>query len=271
MRRFCLLAALVVVVLGGCSKNPATGRHQLLLLSPQQAIAMGEQTMPQLVQEYGGEVPQVQLRAYIDSVGQRLLVHIEPQFANLPWQFITLNSDVINAFALPGGKIFVCRGLLNELENEAEVAAVLGHEIGHVTGRHVDERISQQLSLDFGVAVLGAATQSEIATAAGQLFANGYHLKFGRDQEIEADKLGLRYMVRAKYDPMAMLTLLDVLKESSKGNHQPEFLSTHPHPESRIQLVADQIAGRYSYTSNNPDFRLYTARFKAQASPFLGR
>ncbi len=264
----CFLTA--VLCLGGCKVNPATGKSQLIMVSAPELEAMGAEASPMLVKEYGGEVGQPQLKQYVTSIGQQLSKHVEPEYADVKWTFTTLDSDVINAFALPGGRVFISRGLIVKLHNEAEIAAVLGHEIGHVTGRHVDERVSRATALELGLQIGGAATQSELAVAAGNLFGQGYLLKFGRDQELEADRLGLRYMMQAGYDPHAMVGVINVLMEASQGSSPPEFLSTHPNPERRMEQVKGLLATpEYQGTAGNPNYKLYEDRFNSNAKPYL--
>lgn len=270
-----ILLCLTFIQSGGCSTNPATGRSQFILLSSEEVSTMGEEAMPELIDEYGGEVESPELRQYVRSVGEGLVQYVEPQFADLNWEFTVLDSEVINAFALPGGKVFISRGLLARFTNEAQVAGVLGHEIGHVTGRHIDERISHAMAVQ-GIAVgaSAAAGRSESEWAAivplvVGVGGQGYLLKFGRDQESESDTLGMRYMVEAGYDPEGMLEVLQVLLEASEGARQPEFLSTHPHPETRIRTINALLAERYAYTQNNSEFRKYEDRFLQQAAPYL--
>lgn len=276
-----LLVGLVLSVsflqTAGCSTNPATGRSQFILYSSQQVNAMGEAAMPELVTEYGGKVPEAPLRNYVAGVGQKLLQQVEPEYADLEWEFTVLDSDVINAFALPGGKVFISRGLLEQFSNESQVAGVLGHEIGHVTARHVDERLSHAMAVQ-GIAVGASAaagrSESEWAQVVPVLVGvggQGYLLKFGRNQESESDRLGVRYMAEAGYDPHGMMEVLQVLHEASAGPRQPEFLSTHPYPETRIRTVQDLLAGDYAYTQNNSAFQKYEQRFQQEAAPHLQR
>ena len=272
IRNLCTSAVLLLctAALMACSVNPATGRAQFRLLPAAQVAAMGDQAKPDLINEYGGEVESAELRSYIDRVGRDLVVHVEPQYEDINWTFTVLDTNVINAFALPGGHVFITKGLLQHFENEGQVAGVLGHEIGHVTGRHIDERISQAYAAEFGLGLLGRATESELAVLAGQLFATGYTLSFGRSQESEADKLGVRYMVRAGYDPQGMLQVLQVLDEAAAGAQPPEFLSTHPHPSTRIETVTGLIEKDYAHTQDNPEYGLYRSRFESEARPHLG-
>jgi len=263
-------------VLPGCTTNPATGRRQFTaFVSDADAAAMGEAAKPELTKEYGGEVKSAELRAYVDRVGRSMLPHVEPEYADIKWEFITLDSDIINAFALPGGKVFMSRGLMEYLDNEAAVAGVLGHEIGHVTGKHINERISTSAAVQMGVAGVGVAAGAsesaliqlvpDIIGGVGQ----GYLLKFGRDQESESDDLGIRYMTKAGYNPDGMLDVLTVLIAASKGSSQPEILSTHPNPERRYREAKALIEKDYAYTINNPEYKKYEARFKKDAAPHL--
>jgi predicted Zn-dependent protease len=261
-------------LLSGCTHNPATGRNQFLLLSTEEEIALGTEAQPELIQEYGGQARSPELRTYVSEIGHKLAAHVEPQYADLPWEFTVLESDVINAFALPGGKVFISRGLMDLLSDEAELAGVLGHEIGHVTAQHIDERISQAMVIQGGAVLASEATrgsggwESVIPVVVG-LGGQGYLLKFGRDQESEADVQGVKYMSAAGYDPAGMMGVLDVLREASQGNATPEFLSTHPHPETRIETVKSLLSGQYAYTQNNPDFTRAEAEYQRRAGPYL--
>ncbi len=273
MPRRSILAMVVVAgcLAGGCVRNPATGRDQLNLLAPGQAKTMGDAAMPEMIAEYGGEVGSVALRAYVDRVGRAVARHTEPQFARVAWTFTVLNSGVVNAFALPGGHVFVTRGLLERFSNEAQVAAALGHEIGHITGGHVEERISQTLLARGILAGLGSATDSQLAVLGADLFASGYLLHFNREQESEADRLGVGYMVKAAYDPAGMVEVLEILAREAAGPRPPEILSTHPDPARRIRDVKALLAGPYRGTQGNPAYQLHAERFRAEAAPALRR
>jgi predicted Zn-dependent protease len=271
MRRTTMMVALVsaAIALCACTKNAATGRMQLNRYSTDEEIRLGTEAKPELVKEYGGEVQSPQLRAYVDRVGRSMVPHTEGDGPSLPWEFTVLDSDVINAFALPGGKVFISRGLLARFNNEAQVAGVLGHEIGHVIAQHVDERMSQALGWNVLVAGVGIGTDSQVAVAVANLFSQGYQLKFGRDQERESDVLGVRYMAAAGYDPHGMLEVLDVLREAGGRGGQPEFLSTHPHPETRLKTVNELLAGPYRHTQGNPRFQKFADRFQRDVKPHL--
>lgn len=270
MRRLGIIVLVVLAAVGqGCSTNPSTGRNQWILISSEEVAAMGVEAMPQLVAEYGGEVQSRQLREYVDEVGHRLAATVEPEFRDVEWEFTVLDSDVINAFALPGGKVFISRGLLRQFENEAQVAGVLGHEIGHVTARHIDERISHALITQYGLETVGILSESDLIVAGAGTLVNLGSLKFSRFQESESDHQGLKYMTAAGYDPSGMLEVLHVLLEASGRGGPPEILSTHPHPESRLEEVEMLLDTEYRYTQGNPEYRKYVGRFQREAIPHL--
>lgn len=275
---FSMLGVFVLIapLLGGCSTNLATGRSQLNLLSRSGEIAIGADAAPALVEEYGGEVANERVSAYVEGIGRKMIAFTEGDAKTLPWEFFLLDSDVINAFALPGGKVFVSRGLAVKLSSEAELAGVIGHEIGHVTARHTNERISQGMLLQIGVvaATVGAQQSDEdlvrvglplVVGAGGQ----GYMLKFGRSQELESDKLGLRYMAAAGYDPAALLDVMEVLRKATSGNKQPEFLSTHPYAENRIKQIREIL--RDNPIPGNPTLGRFERQYESQLLEPLGR
>jgi predicted Zn-dependent protease len=265
----CTLALLTIsctaIIVTGCSTNPSTGRAQLDLISSDQVAAMGEQATPELIKEFGGEARSPELRRYVTQVGRRLAKQIEPEYKDVKWEFHTLESDVLNAFALPPGNVFVTTGLLSRLSNEAELAGVLGHEMGHITAAHVDERVSQQMLAELGLGVLGQTNESQIVNAGAQLLTQGTLLNFSRDQESEADEQGLKYMNKAGYDPRGMLGVLRVLVEADQGGGAPEFLSTHPDPRRRLNQAQKQIDEKYDGSKGE----LYESRFRKDAAPYL--
>jgi predicted Zn-dependent protease len=230
----------------GCKVNEATGRSQLNFMSTEREIALGAEAAPNFVKTNGGEVPLPSLKQYVSTIGNRLAaISEEPE---LPWKFHVLNTDTINAFALPGGKVFITRGMLSKMSNEAQLAGVLGHEIGHVTAEHADERMSSAMILQglaIGAGVAGAATDEDWLKVLGvgtQVAGTGFLLKFSRDQESESDELGVRYMTKVGYNPYGQVQVMEILKEASKGRGgTPEFLATHPLPETRIKRLNKHI------------------------------
>jgi predicted Zn-dependent protease len=231
------------IAASGCAINPATGGNQLMLVSESQEIQMGQQYDSQVVATIG-VYPDPIWQRYIQQFGARLAATTERP--NLPWTFRVVDDPAVNAFALPGGFVYVTRGLLAHLTSEAELAAVVGHEIGHVTARHTAAEMSKQQLIGLGLAV-GSMASSQVAKYAGT--ANQalgiLYLKFSRDDESQADQLGLRYMGRGNYDPRQMsevMRLLEQLSAAEGGGRLPEWQATHPSPANRLQLIESQIA-----------------------------
>jgi predicted Zn-dependent protease len=262
------VALVGALILTGCSTNPATGKTQLNVLGAEQEVAIGTQATPEFIRDYGGEVPSESIRRYVADLGHRLAAVSERP--GLPWEFHVLDSKDVNAFALPGGKVFITRQLLSLLDNEAQLAGVLGHEIGHVTAQHAGQKMTQALliqgaAIGFGVAgdyqdedwlrVLGVGTQ---------IGGTVYLLKFSRDQEDQADKLGVRYMARLGYNPVGQLQVMQVLeREAATKPHPPQFLSTHPLPKDRIKKLDQLIRERYPDYQDPSRYRFNFDAYKA--------
>lgn len=273
LRRILAAAALMLVpALAACSNNPTTGRSQLNLLSRSEEIAIGEEAKGQVATEYGGRLANESVQAYLSEIGMKMAAETEGENPTLPWEFTLLDSEVVNAFALPGGKTFITRGLVEMLSDEAELAFIMGHEIGHVTARHQNEQISRQLGASLVVASIGvAAGQSEngIVQQAVPAMIGGagglYLLRFGRNQELEADRLGMRYMTRVGYDPEAARTGMGVLQGLADGAaREPEFLSTHPYPESRIEEINERLEKQYHNEVADPSYERYAGRYESR-------
>lgn len=249
MRRAVLGLMLVMGMLAGgsgCSTNPATGQWQLNMVGENEAIALGQKAAPDFLKEYGGPIPSNEIQSYVSNLGQRLAKVSERP--DLPWQFHAVDSSVVNAFALPGGQIFVTRGLMAKLKNEAELAGVLGHEIGHVTAEHVGQRMTQSAILNVGLQVTGAlsgqpdAVWLKVLGVGSQL----YQLKFSRGEESQADELGMRYMSRIGYNPVGQLQVMQVLQSlEGESGGTLEILSTHPSSQTRIDHVKSLIKSTY--------------------------
>lgn len=264
-----VMLATAGALLGGCYTNPTTGRSSLEIYSHDQEIAIGQQYGPQFISQSGGEVTDASLKAYVTEVGMRLKEQVETaEQKGLPWNFALLNSPEINAFALPGGRVHITIGLAKLLKNEAEMAGVLGHEIGHVTARHGNERAADSVLIGIGAAAAGVAVGDE---SAGRIINQGGELvllKFSRKQETEADYLGMRYMTKAGYNPAAQKSVMEVLRDASKGGREAEIFATHPYPETRIKDIESLLRGEYAYTQNNPRYALHEERYRNQ---FLSR
>lgn len=240
---FALVSALALLP-AGCAVNPATGQRQLIFISERREIEMGREADQQIVAALG-LYDDAELQSYIQDLGDRMSGLSERP--NLPWTFRVVDDPVVNAFALPGGFIYITRGIMVHLSSEAQLASVVGHEIGHVTGRHSVEQISrsQFLQLGLGVGSILSPTFRDLSGIAGAGLGL-LTLKFGRDDERQADDLGLRYMRRAQYDPREMPGVFELLGRVSQarggGGGPPEWLSTHPDPENRKERIEAAIA-----------------------------
>jgi predicted Zn-dependent protease len=231
------LPVVLLLWLAGCAINPATGRRQLSLMSEGQEIQMGQEADPEIVASMG-LYPDESLQAYVQELGTSLAASSERP--GLPWTFRVLDDPLINAFALPGGYIYVTRGIMVHFESEAELVGVLGHEIGHVTARHSVSQISKQQLATLGMGV-GMILKPELQRFAGLASASMQllFLKFGRDDERQADELGVRYMSRVGYDPVQLSGVMAMLGQvtAGGGGGPPEWLSTHPNPANREQDI----------------------------------
>ena len=241
-RPFALFVAGAVLT-AGCSRNPATGKNQLMLVSESQEIQMGQEYDQQVIQQIG-LYPDSAMQRYIQAFGSRLAAVSERP--NLPWTFRVVDDPAVNAFAVPGGHIYVTRGILAAVNSEAELASVVGHEIGHVAARHTAHEMSRQQLAGLGLAV-GAIASPAVARVAGaaQQAMQVLFLKFSRDDESQADQLGLRYMARGQYDVNQMpniFTMLDRVSRAAGGSKLPQWLETHPDPGNRLEAIQRQIA-----------------------------
>ena len=228
--------------------NPITQENQRISLTVEEEIALGLQSAPEMAAEFGRLDPDEALQATIDQIGQKLVASSEAKETEYPFDFHLLaDTQTVNAFALPGGQVFITRALLDLLQTEGEVAGVLGHEIGHVVGRHSAEQIakSQLIQGLAGAAGVGLydPLNPESATAAQMalLVGNMINMKYGRDDELQSDRLGVRFMSDAGYDPRALIKVMDVLAGASGGARQPEFMSTHPDPGNRQEEIQKAI------------------------------
>jgi len=230
-------------VVAACATNPVTGKSELSLVSEQQEIQMGQQGAQQVAQEVGLVKDQA-LQNYLQTVGSGIASKSERP--NLPWTFRAVDDPSPNAFALPGGYVFVTRGLLDLMNNEAELASVLGHEIGHVTARHSVHQMSEQqlAQLALGVGAILSPTVAQLGGAASQGLGLLF-LKYSRDDERQADDLGFRYALNQGYDVRYMddvFRSLQRLGEASKESPLPSWLATHPGEAERIQTIDSKLA-----------------------------
>lgn len=274
------LAVLIVflsVFLASCAKNPVTGQEELAFMSEPQELAMGARYYPEVIQLNNGTPPEdPQLQAYVSRVGGRLarLSH-RP---NIPWQFTVVDSSQINAFALPGGKICITRGLITKMSSEDELAGVLGHEIGHVTARHAVAAYTRQVLM--AGAMLGltiALSDNDYAPAllAAAGVAGGLMmLSYSRDQERQSDELGYQYMTKAGYNPLAMVNTFELFKKMQKSEPGviEGMLSSHPLPRERItaaekRALSSPLSARPFHTAEfNRSLALQKGRAPAYAA-----
>jgi len=230
----------LISYLGSSEFNPVTGEQQYVSLTVQQEIALGLQSAPTMIQEYGGLYQDSDVQNQIQRIGNRL---VQDSIANkTPWQFefYVLDSDVINAFALPGGPVFITTGLLFQLETEDAAAGVIAHEIVHVLARHSAQRIAKNDLTNGVIGAVGVASGDRETTQAVALIGSLVNMQYGRDDEIESDTLGVCLMLSAGYDPQAMVEVMEVLQQAG-GGRQPEFFSTHPNPDNRIEQIQRAI------------------------------
>ncbi len=261
---------LLATLLGACGSavvNPVTGQAERSVMTEQMELTEGAKAHQEVLKEYG-VVNDARLQAYVDNLGQRLARLSHRQ--QLPWHFTVLDSPEVNAFALPGGYVYVTRGIMAYLQNEAELAGVIGHEIGHVTARHGAQRATRQQDAGLGVlaaSVLGVVLESQGVSGAGQLasdlsqtVASGYIASYSRDQELQADGLGAEYLARSAYDPRNMVNVINALKSQERfaadqaraeGRAAPTsggWLASHPSNDQRLQQIsqlATQYQGKY--------------------------
>ena len=242
MIRIRLLLALTALLLAttGCSVNQVTGERQLSMPMSEQIALGSKQYMPAQQQQGGRYVVDPDLNVYVNRVGKAVA---QPSPVNLPYEFVVLNSDIPNAWALPGGKIAINRGLLVLLEDEAQLAAVLGHEVVHAAAEHSATQMRKQQILGVGVVLAGvAATQSDnksaLLVATGAVVgAQAYQAHYGRKQELQADDIGINYMVAAGYDPRASIELQETFVKLSAGgqsNFFSQLFASHPPSQNRV-------------------------------------
>lgn len=222
--------------------NEITGETQFVGLSPEQEVALGIQSAPSMVQQHGGLHPDQEAQEFIDIIGERLVNNTIVKKSGYRYDFHLLaDPNVVNAFALPGGQVFITAALFSRLQNEHQLAGVLGHEIGHVIHRHGAERIAK-MELTKGLTGAAVVASGDYGTAqAAQMIGNLINMKYGRDQELESDDWGVRLMLEAGFDPYQLIDVMDILEESSGGKRQPEFQSSHPSPENRREKIKEAI------------------------------
>ncbi len=258
-----VLALTLGLLLSTCATNPVTGKRQLSLISEESEIQMGQQYDPQVVAEFG-IYDDANLQNFLSEKGKAMAAISERP--NLPWTFRLVDSDVVNAFAVPGGFVYFTRGIMAHFNNEAQFAGVLGHEIGHVTARHTVAQQSKQQIAQIGL--IGGMILSPELASQGQSLMQGMQLlflKFGRDAESQSDRLGVKYSTAIGYDAREMAGFFGTLDKLSGGaeNRAPNFLSTHPDPlnrEANVQALAKKAQNTSPKTSFEVDRNGYLQR-----------
>jgi len=258
-----LLASLLLSACGTTMVNPVTGQTERTVMDESAEVAEGAKAHQSVLQDYGVYNNKA-VQSYVNDLGQRLAAQSHRQ--QLKWHFTVLDSPEINAFALPGGYVYVTRGIMAYMESEADLAGVIGHEIGHVTARHGAQRATSEQNAGLGVfaaSVLGAVAEAygvagagQLASQASQAVAAGYIASYSRDQELQADGLGAEYLSRTNYDPRNMIDVITVLKsqerfaadlaqaEGRPAPKQADWLASHPSNDQRLQTIT-QLASQY--------------------------
>lgn len=241
----------IITYFTNVTENPITGEKQRVQLSPRQEVTLGLQARSKMAAQYGGLYPDSALQSYIDRVGARVVKQSDAAQSAYPYEFHLLRDPkTINAFALPGGQVFITAGLLSRLNSEAQLAGVLGHEVGHVVARHGAEHLAKQQLGGALVNAVGIAASDDpnharqaaiVAQAVNQLVS----LRYGREDELESDRLGFRFMTEAGYNPKGIVELMQILNSTRQGGQPPEFLSTHPNPANRFEQLQALIAKTY--------------------------
>lgn len=243
-----IIAIAFFLYFANTEKNPVTGVSQRVGMSPTEEVRLGIEAAPQMSEQMGGEVSAQDPRAkLVQQMGNQLVQRTEAKKG--PWKFqfhLLKDSKTINAFALPGGQIFITLGLFNELQNEAQLAGVLGHEMGHVIQRHAAQQMAkgqlgQMLVLATQVGISDGSSGGSQAALIANVINQMTQLHYGRSDELEADIWGINLMSKAGYNPEAMLEVMQILKKAGSSAHGPEMLQTHPYPEKRIEQIQEYL------------------------------
>lgn len=222
--------------------NPVTGENQYLSITAEQEIALGQQSAPEMVQEFGGLSPDDQAQSLVDDIGYNIVNNSVAR--TTPWQFefsVLDDPQTINAFALPGGPVFITSGLLSQLSTEDEVAGVLSHEVVHVLARHSAQQLASSQLTNGLIGAVGVASGDANAAQTAAVIGQLVNMRYGRGDEIQSDTLGVCLMIASGYNPEGMIRVMEVLEAAGGGGGQPEFFSTHPNPENRIAQIQTAI------------------------------
>ncbi len=260
-----ILTGLTLSGLAGCVTNPISGDDELMFYSVEDDFTLGKAVAPEILKYLDGRISDEGLQRYVDRIGQRIaLVCHHPDWE---YHFTAVEHESVNALALPGGYIYITRGMLEKLETEAQLAAILGHETTHVVARHSMAQMSKRK-------VMNVATLATLASGAAppevmqltMITNQVMSMQYSRQDEKESDLTRLDYMVAAGYDPNGMLEIMRILQKEHPGGKQYEFFSTHPHPENRFYYIQDKIDKRYP---DRNDLRVGRATYQAKIAEYL--
>lgn len=278
-RAFAAVALTALLAVGGCATNPVTGKSQLVLMSEQEEVAAGKQYYPLTTQLSEGETPHRDLQYLVTRVGTKMARNSERP--NLPWEFNVVDSNQPNAYALPGGKISITRGLVSKMQSEDQLASVLGHEIGHVTAKHAVVSASRQQLLGALLGVGGAVMQATgtpgagAINLAGQIGATLLVQKYSRDQERQADELGIKYMTAAGYNPRAFVDTMEILQAAARQEPSKfeSLFASHPITAERIATAQKLLGSGYASEAQtrplqNDEFRRAITPLRDEAPAF---
>lgn len=248
-----VVAAFALISYFGSSEyNPVTDEEQRVSITQEQEIALGLEAAPQLTQEFGGLHPDQEAQAHLDQICERIISDSQASETDYPFECQLLDDpETINAFALPGGPVFITSALYERLETDGQLAGIMAHEIGHVVARHSAQQIAR---MELAQGLSGAAviatydpdnpnTRQTAAMAA--LISQVVNMQYSRDDELQSDYLGVEFMSDAGYDPRSLIRVMEILAEASEGQRPPEFFSTHPNPDNRIARIQEAIEERY--------------------------
>ena len=246
-----LFITFIFLFISGCEYNNVTGERQLVILSEAEENNIGAREHPKIIKNFGGIYPDKELLKYIRNIGNKVAANSD--LSNTKWTFTVLDSPIVNAFALPGGYVYITRGLLALANDEAEIASVIGHEIAHVTARHSAQRHAKSTLSGIGLDLLSIVVGQPIVTQLASIGVQGVLSAFSRSEELEADKLGIKYIINAKYDPKGSYRFLKRLNELAKISSKSEqnainsIFSTHPKTIDRIEISKENTPNNISY------------------------
>ena len=242
----CICIFSIFLIISNCAVNPSTGKNEFVIMSEKEEDEIGKREHPKIIKSFGGVYKNEKLQNYIESLGEFLVNTLE--LPEKKFTFTILNSPIVNAFALPGGYIYLTRGLIYLCQNEAQLAGVIAHEIGHVTARHTAKRYTKNFGVGLLANILGAINKNLIISDLINTSASLYLLSFSRSQEYEADQLAVRYMARAGFEPQQMGEFLRLMEKFSRLNRKivkddrqtSELLKTHPNSSKRVKEVIEK-------------------------------